>query len=323
MAVGIVEAECRFVSEPPAAAQVPGALPDAFRRAFRTAALRSSCARGREGAACRGERGSRSRFLCREPASCAVPLIYGERAVTGKQMPPAVQPWSNLAGPGGFTVRLVLFGDRAVAGRDAIVSALEKASALGIDLRHSSGRTRGTAHWRFSTAPRLAFEGTLRTYTRRLFAHGAPERVVIELATPCIVEETATAEAPSLGHIAGNLAYDLALYDIHDRREAEGLGREQSDAAAERAREVAEAAFAGVRIEAGCLAPADWGRRQSGSNKGVMRLRGLGGYLRLAGDLDAALPWLAAMTLRGAGQKKSYGAGEVRLWRTAAGRGSW
>ena len=40
----------------------------------------------------------------------------------------------------------------------------------------------------------------------------------------------------------------------------------------------------------------------------------MSGYVELSGDLALAWPWLAALALRGAGQKRSFGLGEVRLW---------
>jgi len=38
------------------------------------------------------------------------------------------------------------------------------------------------------------------------------------------------------------------------------------------------------------------------------------GFVELTGDLTRAWPWLRVLALRGAGQKRSFGQGEVRLW---------
>lgn len=132
--------------------------------------------------------------------------------------------------------------------------------------------------------------------------------MLLELASPYQGGDAQVA------HLLGNLAHDLVQWDLEDSGTSAQLGKRGCDALADEARREAESSLSGVTVDVRTLDAEDHGLRQSRSNRGAFRLHGVSGYVELRGDLARAWPWLASLVLRGAGQKRSFGLGEVRLW---------
>ena len=161
----------------------------------------------------------------------------------------------------------------------------------------------------FDLTYRPVFEGTLGAWAARSGPHAmAAGRVLVELASPCQGDDA------QLAPLLSNLAHDLVQWDLEDRGRSAELGKRGCDALADEARRQAEASLQGVTVDVRALGAEDRGLRQSRSNRGSFRLHGVSGCVELSGDLALAWPWLAALALRGAGQKRSFGLGEVRLW---------
>jgi len=318
MAVAIVQAKCLLEQHRVGGAE-GGAIAQGFRSAFRTQIFRSACAKGIYSARCipAGGQGQRGWPVCALPDLCPVPLVFPARSETSKKdLAPMVQVWIHHPPSGELEIRLVLFGERAATRRTSLESVLERLTTEGTEIPHSSQGADPVWRIRRKADVTLAYEGSLRHYAHCVVPPVLPSSFVVEFSSPCIVASRADSSdaTPTLAEIVGNMAYDLAIADLEDGALASALGRGPLDALGGRARQEAEAAIRRLTIEAGNLAPAEWGRLRSGTNPGFVRLNGFTGFLRLSGDLVPAAPWLAALTLRGAGQKRSYGAGEVRLW---------
>jgi hypothetical protein len=197
---------------------------------------------------------------------------------------------------------VVLFGRRALAHRGVVRAALDAAGGPG--LRDARGSVSFTA-----TVAEGGFEGPLGDWTSRTVPmNTTPQRVLVELVEPCDVR------APDIVAVTCNLAHDLVQWDLEDRGASVNLGKPGCDALADATRALVREGFSGVSIDRGLITEDDRGLRTSGTNRGRFPLRGYRGYLVLSGNLARVLPWLAALSLRGAGGRKSFGLGDVKLW---------
>ncbi len=157
-------------------------------------------------------------------------------------------------------------------------------------------------------------------------AAGAGDRALLKFDTPFLLRETVTLEDGRqqrlflaggelpLGKILGNVAYELTAWDIEDRDVGDGCDRARRHDLARQARRAAEAACADLAVTRCELAPVAVGERQAKTDGRFYFLGGFVGEVELAGELDAALPWLAALSLGRGGQKRGMGFGAVRLW---------
>jgi hypothetical protein len=68
-----------------------------------------------------------------------------------------------------------------------------------------------------------------------------------------------------------------------------------------------------VSIEPGFLRSKSYGKRYSRQNGNSFELRDVYGKVNIRNKLGEALPWLAVLSLRGAGAKKSFGLGRVQI----------
>jgi hypothetical protein len=286
--------DCRL-ERPLALGPRPGAsLATTLRGAFEEALVREGCQQGTCGKTLRGRRRSVS---CEAPETCPVPHLYKPRsAAQGRDHSPPVHHWIESVRADRIEVQRIVFGRRAIALGGLVDAAFARAAGQG--LFDADGAVT------FEACRRSAFEGSLGEWASTL---GRPAQVLLELATPCAAPQF------DLPGLAGGVAHDLVQWELEDGGLAEQLGKVGCDERAEAARVAAVQSFEGVRVE-GLVAWHDGGERASAGSGGPIDLSGHRGYLRLDGELAPALPWLAALALRGAGQRRSFGLGQVRLW---------
>lgn len=272
-------------------------LATTLRGAYDAALLRAGCAPAPGPRRCdRAAEHEQRAVVCRSPATCPTPALYKPRS----------QAQRRDTGGCELDVTLALWGRRAATARTLSLGALEGAGRAGL--------WDGASAVPFDVASRVVFEGTLEGWaTRGLDAAAAAGRVLIELATPLQSRDGAFA------HVLGVVAHDLVQWDLEDDGSSAELGKRGCDELADAVRLRAEAALDGVAVDVRALDAEDQGLRRSRSNRGAFRLYGVSGFVELTGDLTRAWPWLRALALRGAGQKRSFGLGEVRLWLPAPG----
>lgn len=272
------------------------------------------------------------RVACAEPGACLVPWLYKPRSLF--RCPAHLTAGSEVdargercgcrardhAAPVSFTLepdasplrprgRYVLWGRRATSAdaRRLVAAALEAAGRSGL------GDPRGE-RTAFEVEPGPVFEGTLGRWVQLSSPAHLPSAIEVELATPC------RTTAAGLAAVAGNAAHDVVQWDLVDRGIEQQHGPRGCDALADDARATAREAIEGLTVAAESSEVQSAGsRRSTGGHR--HDLTGLTARFRLCGDVGAAFPWLALLALRGAGEKRSFGLGQVRLWLPADGPG--
>jgi hypothetical protein len=307
MPIAVVQAQAHL-SAPLELGVHPGAsLATTLRGCYETALLHLGCTVAAGPRCCdRTPADAAGGVICAHPSVCPIPILYKPRSEAQRR--DHISPiglWAHQPTERLVDVRMVLWGRRALAARQLAFEALTAAGRAGL----WNGRTSVL----FDLAYKPVFEGTLGAWAARAWPRAAVAgRVLVELASPCQGDDA------QLARLLGNLAHDLVQWDLDDDGRSAALGKRGCDALADEARGQAEASLRDVTVGVRALDREDAGLRQSRSNRGSFRLRGLSGYLELSGDLSRTWPWLAALALRGAGQKRSFGLGEVRLWLPAA-----
>lgn len=276
-----------------------------LRGAFGAALMRRSCVMP---AVCRpgppedDEPGARP-HPCQGPAECPARLLL--RPHSTAQARDHASPLAlsvAVARPDLLDVGVALWGRRALALKDLVEQVLIDAGRFGL----LDGR--GAAP--FAADIRWEFDGTLHQWLAGQ-GHGPGGPLLLQLVEP--VES----RSPDLASWAANAVHDLVQWDLEDSGESELLGKRGCDALAGQAREAARSAFRGVVVEDAWLEEAGPGARRSRTNRQRFEPLGVRGYVRLGGELEPAWPWLSLLTLRGAGGRRSFGLGGLRLWRPA------
>ncbi len=307
MPIAVVQAQAHL-SEPLELPAHPGAsLATTLRGCYETALLRLGCALAAGPRCCdRTPASTPGGVICADPSPCPIPILYKPRSEAQRRDHASpIGLWARQTNERLVDLRVVLWGRRALAARQLAFEALAAAGRAGL----WNGRTSVL----FDLTYRPVFEGTLGAWAARSRPHAmAAGRVLVELASPCQGDDA------QLAPLLGNLAHDLVQWDLEDRGRSAELGKRGCDALADEARRQAEASLRGVIVDVRALGAEARGLRQSRSNRGSFRLHGVSGCVELSGDLALAWPWLAALALRGAGQKRSFGLGEVRLWVAAS-----
>ena len=117
-----------------------------------------------------------------------------------------------------------------------------------------------------------------------------------------------------LANLLGNVAYELAAWDMEDRSPDAALDRQTRHDLARRALYAAQAAAGRLRLVRSKLHPVDLGMRTAKTDGRTFPLQGFQGLAELEGPVAEVLPWLLALSLGGGGQKRAMGCGNVRLW---------
>lgn len=285
-------------------AHAGASLATTLRGAYDAALLRAGCAFAPGPRRCdRVAEHERRPVVCQSPTTCPIPALYKPRSEAQRRDHPSpIGLTVRQTGASSLDLTVTLWGRRACAARDLTFAALAATGRAGL--------WDGAAAVPFDLETHVTFEGTLGEWARR----GRPGcgRLLLEFASPL---QRADGE---LAHILGTLAHDLVQWDLEDSGDSAGLGKPGCDALADEARRQAAATLDGVSIDVRSLDAEDQGLRRSRSNHGAFRLSGVSGFVELSGDLTRAWPWLRALALRGAGQKRSFGLGEVRLWEPLA-----
>ncbi|MCM2332320.1 MAG: hypothetical protein NDI82_00010 [Anaeromyxobacteraceae bacterium] len=292
--IRVEQIECRLERELELENRPGTSLATTLRGAFEESLVREGCLRG----ACWKTQPGRPRAVtCESPSICPVPRLYKPRSeAQGRDHPPPVHHWIEIVDGDRIELQRVLWGRRAIGLGGLVEAAFTRTGAQGLFDR------RGAA--RFTAARLSRFEGTLGEWASTL---GRPARLLLELATPC------AAPRFDLAVLAGDAAHDLVQWELEDAGLTEQLGKPGCDERAEAARAVAARSFSAVQVEA-LIGWENAGERASASSGGPIDLSGHRGHLLLTGELGPALPWLAALALRGAGQRRAFGLGRVRLW---------
>lgn len=265
----------------------------------------------------------RSEPVCSNPSQCAAAWLYRPYSEVHKRKfarpvllrAPLLEGMLPVAE---FVLEAVLWGRHAVTMQREIVDTVKQMGLRGL----------GGDSVRFQVADRQA--GEVFTLAQYVEHYGALNRVLLEFQTPFILRLTERAEGRKkplkyyytgegplpLGKILGNAAYELAAWDMEDRNLGEALSAKERHNLARDARDAAEEAATDLFIVRADLGAPFIGERFSRSHDGSrFPLPGFIGLVELAGELDAALPWLAALTFGRGGQDRPMGFGVVKLWR--------
>ncbi len=205
-----------------------------------------------------------------------------------------------------LSVALGLWGERAITAGEAIVEALSRAGDVGQYGFDLGGRRVGC---RFERG--LCTDGTLGDHLDALCERWRTRdatRVTARFVTPC------EAPAHDLAALAGDAALALVRLQMTEGvRGRDDALRARVDALADAARDHVRASFAGTREVARSLGDERGGTRRSRSTGRRYPVRGREGTITLAGELAPCLPWLALLTLWGAGGRRSLGMGRVEV----------
>jgi hypothetical protein len=203
----------------------------------------------------------------------------------------------------GFELSVLLLGRKAVAKTLTAIEALERTGKRGLT----------SEHIQFFPTIEPLYSGTLYQWIEaQRQVNLSKSDVLLTLDSPM------NADTSDLSELLGTVAHDLVQWDLEDsgraqRFMAEGHDPKRTcDALADYARAAAAAALEGVAITSS-LSHRNLGKRQSATNPGAVSLHGDEGWICLSGDLEAAIPWLRVLELRGGGKKKSFGLGSVRI----------
>jgi len=254
---------------------------------------------------------------CEQPWRCSLPRLLKPRATAGdRRFPtpvllraPALEPGKPVSA---FELHGVLWGRRAIEAQAAVEES--------VALMGGEGLACGGERIPFST-------GAVRFDERRCVRARAE---AARPAAPCpavlLVLETATVtkreprpggERRWLEDLVGNAAYELAAWDMEDRDIGPALDGDTRDAYASAVRDQARAAVRSVDLHEAAFDIVDLGARRSSANRRRYGLRGVLGTIELDGA-EEAWPWLVAIALGRAGQRRGLGCGEARLWLGAA-----
>ena len=254
---------------------------------------------------------------CQEPTECAVSWLYKPYSNVHRRnfARPVLLRAAELEGDKPvdvFTLEVTLWGRHAIAATDAVKKTLIKVGELGLN---SEGEHVHFSISKIETVPCF-------TLAQRLEQISSVQSVLLEFQTPFLHQEKNSegkryfhthSDLPIIGML-GNVAYNLAAWDMEDRELGEQLDGKMRHNLARDARDVAWEAAEKLLIVRTHLSPVEIGERYSRGNQRMMSLQGFVGLAELAGNLKPALPWLLTLALVGGGQKRAMGFGSVRLW---------
>ncbi len=208
-----------------------------------------------------------------------------------------------------FTLEVTLWGRHAIAAQDVVVDALKKMGQLGFNVK---GNKIGFG------VTQVVVEDSL-TLAQRVDALPAAKGVLLEFQTPFLHKASGESDfyiskKLPLIDILGNVAYNLAAWDMEDRDLGEDFDARMRHNLARDVRDVAWEAAEELFVIRSHLSAVDVGSRFSGNNKRKFHLQGFVGLVELGGNFKSALPWLLSLALAGGGQKRAMGFGSVQMW---------
>ena len=254
---------------------------------------------------------------CQEPSKCILPWLYKPYSKVQHRnfARPVLLRSTELEGiepVNVFSLEVTLWGRHAIAFQDAVIETLKKMGELGLT---SKGTSIPFTITDIQTMPCL-------TLAERIESLPQTPSVLLEFQTPFLHVETKsqnrhqfhTAEQLPIVNILGNVAYNLAAWDMEDRDLGEKLESKVRHNLARDTRDMAWEIAERLFIRRTHLSPVKIGKRYSRGNRQTMLLQGFVGLVELSGDLENALPWLLVLALGGGGQKRSMGFGSVKMW---------
>ncbi|MDM8557816.1 hypothetical protein [Candidatus Parabeggiatoa sp. HSG14] len=258
---------------------------------------------------------------CQEPAKCAVSWLYKPYSTVHRRnfARPVLLRSVELEGEEPvdvFTLEVTLWGRHAIAAQEVVIDTLKRMGKLGLI-------SEGT-QVRFGISKIDA--GPCLTLAQQLEKLPSMQTILLEFQTPFLHQEK-TEEGKRqfymrsslpIVDMLGNVAYNLAAWDMEDRDLGEQLDGKMRHNLARDARDVAWETAEGLFVLRAHLSPVKMGKRYSRGNKKIMSLQGFVGIAELGGTLKPALPWLLTLALVGGGQKRALGFGTVKMWLDAA-----
>ncbi|RKZ78916.1 MAG: hypothetical protein DRR19_25690 [Candidatus Parabeggiatoa sp. nov. 1] len=254
---------------------------------------------------------------CQDPSECPVAWLYKPYSNVHRRnfARPVLLRAAELEGDkpvDAFTLEVTLWGRHAIAAHETVKNTLLKIGQIGLN---SEGVHVHFNITQFEVAPYF-------TLAQRIEQLPSVQSVLLEFQTPFLHQEKTgngkrsfhtRPELPIVGML-GNVAYNLAAWDMEDRDTGEQLDGKMRHHLARNARDVAWDVAEKLLIVRTHLSPVEIGERYSRGNQKMMSLQGFVGLAELAGDLEPAVPWLLTLALVGGGQKRAMGFGSVRLW---------
>ncbi len=299
---------------PPHQGSTPGTT---LAGSFGTALWPTVCA-NRQIKACNTLQAAGNGPCCQNPTECVLPWLYKPYSqVQHKNFArPVLLRSIELEGTEPvdiFTLEVTLWGRHAIAAQNAVKDTLSKMGELGLNSKNGQVRFSVT---KIETGDSL-------TLAERIAHLPSVQSVLLEFQTPFLHGKKAekgkkrrfhTSQDLPIVEMLGNVAYELAAWDMEDRELGESLDAKARHSLARDARDLAWQAAEALVIVRSHLSPLEIGKRYSRLNQQIMSLEGFVGLAELAGDLKAALPWLLTLSLAGGGQKRAMGFGTVRMW---------
>jgi hypothetical protein len=254
---------------------------------------------------------------CQNPDECEVAWLYKPYSTVHRRnfARPVLLRSVELEGDKPvdvFTLEVTLWGRHAIAAQEAVKETLKTMGKLGLT---SEGKLIHFEIIKIETEPCL-------TLAERIERIPPIQSVLLEFQTPFLHQEK-TIEGKRYFHtqpqlplvgIFGNVAYNLAAWDMEDRELGEPFDNKLRHNLARDARDVAWEAAEGLLVLRTYLSPVEVGDRYSRSTKKMMELQGFVGIAELGGDFEMGLPWLLTLALAGGGQKRASGFGAVKMW---------
>jgi hypothetical protein len=251
---------------------------------------------------------------CQNPSSCVVPWLYKpyskvHRRHFARPVLLRAKELESIEPVDVFSLEVTLWGRHAIAAQDVVVDALKKMGQLGFKLK---GNKIGFG------ITQVKVEDSLNL-AQRIEALPVVQSILLEFQTPFLHKASGErdfyiGQRLPLIDILGNVAYNLAAWDMEDRDLGEDFDARMRHNLARDVRDAAWAAAEELFVIRSHLSPAKVGSRFSGKNKHKFNLQGFVGLVELGGNLKSALPWLLNLALAGGGQKRSMGFGSVQMW---------
>jgi hypothetical protein len=214
-----------------------------------------------------------------------------------------------------FHLQVRLFGRTAVKEAGIVERAVLRMGTTGLDIKKSN-----SIHFTV-VDKKVVRQGTPMTVASTMTGI---KSMPFSFVTPVIIRDTVSDDQGerrrmfqaggevALDSLLGNLAYDMCYLDLHERG-ATDLTMEQAKVLANASRDAVKNAASYIAVDNVDQYAEDYGVRASKTQHGKYEMRGFTARLHLSGKLDAALPWIVALTAWRGGQLASKGFGWAEM----------